>query len=424
MKNSWPKQIPLIIVTLLLIAGVYSAGFYSGKHSTPDVARVDVLENKELAKPQSVDFAPFWKAWNILNEKYVAAGTTTPTTNEDKVWGAIEGLASSLHDPYTVFFPPEENKLFTSEIKGNFEGVGMQIGIKDDILTVIAPLKGTPAEKAGLLPGDKILKIDDFITSGIKEDEAVRRIRGTKGTQVNLTIFREGKKDPLEIKVTRDTIAIPTIDTELKHVILGQEDATPEGLLQNGIFTIRLYSFSETSPELFRDALRQFIESGSNKLILDLRGNPGGYLEAAVDIASWFLAPGKVVVSEDFGKNAPARYYKSHYERVFNDNLKFVILVNGGSASASEILAGALQEYGVAKLVGTETFGKGVVQELIDITPETSLKVTVARWLTPNGNSISSKGVSPDVLVKMTEDDILKGRDPQMAAAQKLLLKE
>ena len=422
MKDFLSKQLTWTVTALIVLGISFGTGFSYGRNTVANVKKIDTLENKETGKPAKVNFEPFWKAWNILNEKY--ASYATSTSDQDKVWGAIGGLAASLKDPYTVFFPPEDNKIFTSEISGNFEGVGMEIGIKNEIITVIAPLKNTPAANAGILSGDKILKIDELTTFNMKVEEAIQHIRGPKGTPVKFSILREGKKDPIEIKVTRDTIAIPTIDTEFKHMILSQKDATPEGLEQNGIFTIRLYSFSQTSPDLFRDALRKFVESGSNKLILDLRGNPGGYLESAVDMASWFLPAGKVVVSEDFGKNAPPIFYRSHREAVFNNNLKFIILVNSGSASASEILAGALQEYGIAKLVGTTTFGKGVVQELVNITPETSLKVTVARWLTPKGKSISQKGITPDIEVKMTPDDVAKGKDPQMAAAVKMLLGE
>lgn len=426
MKTFWTKQFPWILTALIVIGVVFGVGFSAGLHSQPAIENVTGLSSKETGKPIDVDFAPFWKAWNILNEKYVSAATSTAINDQDKVWGAIQGLASSLKDPYTVFFSPEENKIFTSEINGNFEGVGMEMGIKDGNVTVIAPLKGTPAERAGILPGDKIIKIGDMITSGMKVDEAVRLIRGPKGTDVHFTIIRTGKEAPIEITITRAKIDIPTIKTEVKNsttTAQGADSPSAVGLQANGVFVISLYSFSATSPDLFRNALRQFAESGSNKLILDLRGNPGGYLDAAVDMASWFLPPGKVVVSEDFGKNAPPIVYRSHGEAVFGDKLKFAILVDGGSASASEILAGALQEYGVAKLVGTTTFGKGVVQELVDITPETSLKVTVARWLTPKGHSISEKGITPDVVVKITADDITKEKDPQMDAAVKLLTK-
>ena len=409
-----------MLLSIAVIGIVFATGFSSGLKARPEVEKATYLINKETGMPEKVDFAPFWKTWNILNEKYVSSATSTDT--QEKVWGAIEGLASSLNDPYTVFFPPEDNKNFTDEISGSFEGVGMELGIKNDIITVIAPLKDTPAAKAGIVSGDKILKINDTLTTGMKIEDAVKHIRGKKGTKVRLTVLREGKKDTVEISIIRDTIAIPTIDTEYKPKVNGKENPTSSGLQDNGVFIIRLYTFSATSPDLFRQALRKFAESGSNKLVLDLRGNPGGYLEAAVDMASWFLPPGKVVVSEDFGKNASHIYYRSHRNDVFGKNLKFVILVNGGSASASEILAGALKEYGIAKIVGTPTFGKGVVQELVEITPDTSLKVTVARWLTPLGNSISEKGIIPDVEVKLTPEDLTSGKDPQMEAAYKLLL--
>jgi carboxyl-terminal processing protease len=422
MKNFWTKQAGLIIISIFVISITFVSGYAFGAHSKPAIEKVVTLDNKELGKPSNVDFAPFWKAWNVLNEKFVSSATTT--NEQDRVWGAIEGLSASFKDPYTVFFPPENAKIFQSEIAGNFEGVGMEMGIKNDIITVIAPLKDTPAARAGLLSGDQILKIDTTVTAGMKVDEAVKLIRGKKGTPVVFTVAREGKSEPFEVKVVRDTIAIPTIDTEIRHTALKGPKSDATGLQDNGIFVIRLYSFSANSADLFRGALRKFVESGSDKLILDLRGNPGGYLEAAVDMASWFLPAGKVIVSEDFGKNGPKVSYKSRGYNAFGKNLKFAILVNGGSASASEILAGALKEHGIAKLVGTTTFGKGSVQELVDITPETSLKVTIARWLTPNGNSISEKGIKPDLEVKLTAEDLAKGRDLQMDAASKLLLNQ
>ncbi len=421
MKKYW-SQTYQVIAALIIVGVSFFIGFSFGLKSHPAVEAVKTLDNKEAGKPTLVDFEPFWKAWNVLDDKFVTSSTTT--SDQEKVWGAIEGMTASLKDPYTIFFKPENSKMFQDEISGSFEGVGMEVGMKNEIITVISPLKGTPAEKSGIQSGDKILQIDETVTAGMNIDEAIKKIRGKKGTVVKFTIYREGAKNPLEIKVTRDTIVIPTIDTELKHVILGQTDATPDGLRKNGVFTIKLYNFSATSPNLFREALRKFIESGSNKLIIDLRSNPGGYLEAAVDMASWFLPAGKIIVSEDFGKNAPKTIYRSKGYNIFNENLKLAILVDGGSASASEILAGALQEHGIAKLVGTQTFGKGSVQELVDITPETSLKVTIARWLTPNGNSISAKGIKPDIVTAVTADDLAKKKDPQREAAERLLLKE
>jgi carboxyl-terminal processing protease len=397
------KRGPLAI--LVVAAIVFYSGFYFGQQDSKVV--ISGIENINQGKPEDVDFAAFWKAWNLLEEKYVSASTTKKSVNEqDRVWGAIKGLTESLGDPYTVFFPPVESKLFESDIRGNFEGVGMEISSQEGTLTVIAPLKGSPAEKAGIRAGDKIIRIDDKETAGISGDEAVQLIRGPKGTAVTFTIIR-GEEEPLTVSVTRDVIDIPTINTER---------------LGDGIFLIELYSFSAPSPNLFRNALREFIESGDNKLILDLRGNPGGYLEAALDMASWFLPTGKVVIREDFGGSKDEKAYRSKGYDIFNDNLKFVILVDGGSASASEILAGALREHGKAVLIGEKTFGKGSVQELVNITDETSLKITVARWLTPNGVSISDHGIEPDIKVERTEEDVLNGRDPQLERAKQYLL--
>lgn len=429
MEASRRRTISYAGIAILIFAVVFYAGFAFGQNRRPAIEKVTELQGKEVppALETSVtDFSTFWSAWNVLNEKFVAA-TTTSVTTDDKVWGAISGLASSLKDPYTVFMPPEEAKMFESEINGNFEGVGMEIGIKDEVLTVVAPLKGTPADRAGIHPGDKIIKINDEVSTNMKVEQAVLLIRGKKGTEVSLTLYREGSQEPLEVKVVRDVIDIPTIETEVRTApdASGKSTivASGSGLQPNGVFVIKLYSFSANSPRLFRDALKKFEESGSNKMLLDLRGNPGGFLDAAVDIASWFLPEGKVVVTEDDGDKGKTKVHRSRGYDVFNDQLKMVILVNGGSASASEILAGALSEHDIATLVGTQTFGKGSVQELVKITPDTSLKVTVARWLTPDGTSISFKGITPDVEVKVEKEDIEAGRDPQMEKAVEILTK-
>ncbi len=401
-KNS-SKRFSIIAASLIAAGAVFLVGFYSGKDfSLAEVQRITNLSGKEEGVPVQVDFSPFWKVWNTLNDKYYA--TKTPL-DQDKVWGAIMGLTSSLGDPYTVFMPPAEKKSFEEQIRGNFDGVGMEVGMKDTILTVIAPLKGNPAEKAGIKAGDKILKINDKVTTGLTVDAAVKMIRGKKGTEVRLTLFREGKKEPFELKLIRDVITIPTVDFELK---------------KEGVFVIRLANFSEVAAGLFKNALREFIQSGSNKLIIDLRGNPGGYLSSSVEIASYFLPVGKLVV-EERGKGGEIQDFRSYGYNVFNDNLKMAILVDQGSASASEILAGALQEHGKAKLVGTRTFGKGSVQELVPVTKNTSLKVTIARWFTPNGRSISEGGLSADYEIKVIEEDIAKRRDAQMEAAISLL---
>ncbi len=408
MKSTFLKQFGSALLIVALICGAFGLGMREGEDRA--IARIDTtgnLFNKEEGKPATVDFSAFWKAWNTLNEKYVATKQIKNVTDQEKVYGAIKGLTDSYGDPYTTFFPHAEAKDFQSQISGNFEGIGMEVGLKDNIITVIAPLKNTPAFKAGIKSGDKILKIDDSVTSALTIDEAISMIRGKKGTQVRLTILSEGAKEPREIKVIRDIIDIPTIDTVQR---------------KDGVFVIQLYNFSQNSASLFRNALVKFANSGSQKLVLDLRGNPGGYLEAAVDMASWFLPGDKVVVKEDSGGHGEDMEYKSKGYNVFSKNLKMVILVDGGSASASEILAGALQEHGVAKLVGTKTFGKGSVQELLSLTPDTSLKVTIARWLTPLGHSISEQGLKPDVEVPLTPENTANHTDPQLNKAIELLL--
>ena len=399
------RHFAVLILGAVIAVGSFNLGFNSGEKSLSTA--VTGIENTAEDKPANVDFAPFWKAWNLINEKYVPASTTSKTVgDQEKVWGAIKGLTGSLDDPYTVFFPPVESELFEADIRGNFEGVGMEVVAKDGAIIVIAPLKNSPASKAGIMAGDRIIKIDSKETAHLSTEDAVQIIRGPKGTRVTLTIFRNGEREPFDIEVVRDVIDIPTIDTKE---------------LPGGIFVIELYSFSAQSPNLFRVALREFILSDNDKLILDLRGNPGGYLEAAIDMASWFLPPSKVVVREDFGQSRDEKVYRSKGYDIFSENLKFVILVDRGSASASEILAGALAEHSRAILVGDQTFGKGSVQELVNITSRTSLKITIARWLTPNGLSISQDGIKPEFLVKYSTADREAGRDPQLEKAIEIL---
>jgi len=396
-----------ILIAIVGIAVFFFLGFSYGKGYKTDEEKIASIINKTDAT-SNVDFAAFWKAWNVVSEKFIPSNssTTDMVSDQARVYGAISGMVKSLEDPYTMFFPPVESKIFNEQISGQIEGVGMEVGTKDNILTVIAPIKGAPAFKAGVKAGDKILKVDDTNTANMPADSAVKLIRGKKGTSVRLTLLRAGVKEPFEISVVRDVINMPTVDTETK----------------GDVFIIRLYSFSAISPGLFRDALREFIESGRQKLVLDLRGNPGGYLEASQDMASWFLPTGKVIVSEDFRNKDNNQVFRSKGYDLFDNKLKFIILIDGGSASASEILAGALREHGVAQLVGAQSFGKGSVQELVNITDDTSLKVTIARWLTPNGNSISSGGLTPDFVVKLDEEAYKKdGTDTQLNKALEIL---
>ena len=385
---------------VLLATATFFAGFHIGADTTLE-ANIFSFFNKETQADDSVDLDEFWHVWNLLEEKFVVSSTTA-ISDELKIQGAISGLVDSYGDPYTIYLPPEDAALFNEEISGNFNGVGMEVGIRDDVVTVIAPLPDSPAEKAGLLAGDVIVRIDDESAERMNVDEAVRRIRGERGTDVVLTIYREGEEEFKDFTVTRDVITIPTTDIENR----------------DDVFIISLYNFNAISEMEMQNALRSYVRSGSNKLILDLRGNPGGYLQSAVGIASYFLPLGKTVVRENFGDNFDEEVYRSSGRQLgkFNPE-KFVVLVDGGSASASEILAGALQEHGAAKIIGSQTFGKGSVQELVELDDNSSLKVTIARWLTPNGISISEGGLTPDMVIERTPEDRVNEIDPQLEAA-------
>lgn len=404
-SGSFGRAFPFALISIFVLLSVGAFGYYFGAQSaTREVDRVIGLANKEqLIGSTDVDFGAFWKAWNVINDRFVSS---TTTDDQAKVYGAIAGLASSLGDPYTQFFPPVEKKEFDEEVSGQFEGVGMEIGIKEEILTVVAPLKGNPAERAGIKPGDKILKIDETLTTGMNVDEAIKRIRGTKGTTVKLLLFREGVTDPFDVSIVRDVITVPTVETIAR---------------KDGVFVIRVHSFSGVVVNQFREALREFVVSENKNLIIDLRANPGGYLEASVEMASWFLPQGEIIVSEDRGTRDGAEVYRSRGYNVFGDDTKVVVMIDEGSASASEIFAGALHDHNRATLVGKTSFGKGSVQELVPITEDTALKVTIARWLTPNGVSISKNGIVPDIEVTLTKEDLEAKRDAQLEAAAEYL---
>jgi carboxyl-terminal processing protease len=382
----------MLRVSKPVLYGVSSAalvvvGFFGGILFTSKNAQVFAQVGSDV--PADVNLSSFWKLWNELDAHFVPADEEKTFTSEEKLYGAMQGLAQSYGDPYTVFLPPVESEQLQEDLAGNFEGVGMEIAVKDGVLTVVSPLKGTPSYNAGIRPGDLVLKIDGSPTDGLSVDDAVKKIRGPRGTTVNLTIFRD--EEILEVPVVRDVINIPTIETET----IGN------------VFVIHLYNFSANAPNDFRAALREFVASNAHDLVLDLRGNPGGYLEAAVDMASFFLPVGKTVVTEDFGSKQDPRYHRSYGYNAF-PSIDMVVLINGGSASASEILAGALSQHGAATLVGSKSFGKGSVQEIVPIVDGSSLKVTVAHWKTPNGTSISKDGLLPDIEVvdKNPKDDV------------------
>ncbi len=408
---------PLIRTLLSLFAISLPLAFLSGAYLMPlgnkANAGISCVLNTQSGRTDDIDFAPFWRAWQVIDQKYIAttvASTSTSTKEADpnaRVWGAISGMVDALGDPYTVFLPPTEKELFDEDIKGSFGGVGIELGVRDGILTAISALEGTPAKRAGIQSGDKIIKVDGISTEKMVSERAMTLIRGEVGTQVTLTLYREGVKEPFDISITRAIIDIPTLETKT---------------LPGNIFIIRLYNFTGKSDSLFKDAVKKFVASGSTRLIIDLRGNPGGYLDSAVEISSWFLPEGKVVLREQVGPKRSERIHRTTHKGIIMKNVRLAILIDGGSASASEIMAGALREHGVAKLIGTKSFGKGSVQELVPITKETSLKVTIARWLTPLGNSLSHNGLEPDIKVIPTAEDIKAGRDAQMERAVSYVL--
>ncbi len=403
-EKKWQHAIAYAVVAgLFFIIGASVSG---GGTVAAAVSHVPFLGDGLSAQPDpNADLTDFWKAWNALQANYVIThASSTMPSEQERVFGAIQGLASAYGDPYTVFFPPEEAKSFADNISGSFGGVGMEIDVKDGVLTVVAPLKGTPAEAAGVLAGDSIVQIDGVSTEGMATDAAVSKIRGPIGSTVKIGIVRAGKL--LTIPIVRATIQVPETDDGL--------DA------KTGVYHIALYEFTANSAQLFNQAFTRFKDSGSKKLVIDLRQNPGGYLDAAVDIASHFLSKGTTIVTEDFGgKEANQVHTSLGYDDV-PAGTKIVVLVDGGSASASEILSGALQDNHAATIIGAQTFGKGSVQTLIPI-DQGSLKVTVARWVTPDGHWIMGNGITPDIVVPVTQKDVDAKVDPQMARAVEFL---
>ncbi|MBU3896247.1 PDZ domain-containing protein [Patescibacteria group bacterium] len=381
------KKIGGIFLIFILLTVILGAGIYLGRTSVVC----------DVCQPADINFSLFWSAYNTLKERFVDPSKLTEQTI---LYGAIAGLAESLGDPYTVFFTPADAKKFQDDLTGSFEGLGIEIGIKNHYLTIVAPLEGTPAQRAGLRPGDIILKINGAETAGISIDEAVNQIRGKKGTAVTLSIFREDWTKSKDFSITRDTINVPSLEWTI---------------IEGDIAKIKISQFSQNLPTEFNKMAHNILNNKNIKrLILDLRGNPGGYLEVSQTIAGWLLEEDQIVVIEDFGQSQTV--YKANGNSQLS-SYPIVVLINTGSASASEILAGALKDNRDVVLVGEKSFGKGSVQEGIMLKDGSFLKVTVAKWLTPKGNSISDKGLDPDVQIELTEEDYDNDRDPQLQKA-------
>ncbi len=385
------------IVFFILLA--FLGGFGIGRLSGESPFKKS-LSNTELGKPATLDFSLFWDAWNLIETKFVDRSNLN---KQAMIFGAIDGLAKSLGDPYSVFFNPKDAKDFSEELKGAFDGIGVEIGNQDGTLTVIAPLEGTPAQKSGLGAGDKILKVDEKTTADLTLDEAISKIKGPSGSEVVLTVLKKGEKKPQEIKITRDKIEVPVLKTEIK----------------DGYAYIQLFSFNDKAGEEFKKAVAGALDKKIKGVVLDLRNNPGGYLEGAVELAGWFLNEGDLVVTEDYGNGKQIIHKAYGPSKLLGYPL--VILINEGSASASEILAGALKDHGKAKLVGEKSFGKGSVQQLEELGSGASIKITIAKWLTPSGHSIDKQGIVPDEEVKFSAENYAAGKDDQKERAIEIL---
>ena len=387
------------IVSLILISISFVAGFYYHEF-------IFQQYYKAAYSFDQIDFSLLKKVWDQVSTDYVDPGKIDKTK---MTYGAIAGMVEAIGDPYTEFYNPEEAKKLEEDLAGSFEGIGLQIGVKDDQIIAISPIKGTPAEKAGLRPGDLILAVDKTPTTGLSVDEVVNIIRGPKDTKVTLTISREetGTRD---IEITRAVIKVPSMDYEIKELADGKK-----------IAHITLYQFSDSSSQDFKNSAIDILNNNVSGIILDVRSNPGGLVNQATSIAGWFLERGQLIVIEK-DKNGEQIELKSNGPSNFA-SLPIVVLINDGSASASEILAGALKDDRQIPIIGTKSFGKGTVQQITSLDDGSSLKITTAKWYTPSGVAIQDTGIEPDIKVDLTQEDYDQNKDPQFDKAMEEIQK-
>jgi carboxyl-terminal processing protease len=383
------KKLQLNVVTVVAMVLVIGLGsFWAG-----DIWH-DRLPNPFQRHVNQLDFSSLNDLYGMLQRNF--DGKVDPSKVLE---GAREGVVAAAGDPYTVYLTASQAKSLNDDLNGKLSGIGAQIGIKTNVLTVIAPVAGTPAAKAGLQAGDIIAQINGQDTNGMDVDTAVSKIRGKAGTQVTLKLIR-AKGQPFDVKITRADLTIPSVTWSMKGGDIGY---------------INITTFGSDTASLVDKAAGELTSQGAKKIILDLRNNGGGYLDAAQAVSSEFLPAGQVVVSEKTGGKTVQQLNSVGGGKLVG--LQTIVLVNGGSASASEITAGALHDDHAAKLIGEQTFGKGSVQEIKNLSGGAELKVTVAHWFTPGGININKKGIAPDQVVKLTPDDFNNNRDPQLDAA-------
>jgi len=382
---------------IILLVAVYFLGVtqgYYGKITANNYAAVfrQELQHKTLGK---TDFSLFWEVADRLQNNYFGE-----VNAQDMLYGSIKGLVAALGDPYTIFADPTENKQFFEALNGSYEGIGVELDVVDGALVVVAPLKGSPAETAGMKTLDEVVSIDGQPVVGMTFGEVLEKIKGPSGTQVTLVINRQGVKEPMTLKITRQKISRESVSVEIDD---------------SKIATIKISRFASDTDALFKTSVNKIIAEGVKGVVLDLRNNPGGFLDSGVKVANEFLKEGVIV--EERMKTGEKTLFSADGDGRLTD-IPLMVLVNQGSASAAEIVAGALQDHGRAKIIGETTFGKGSVQEVEEFPDGSALRVTVAKWYTPNGKSISDAGIKPDREVKLTEADTT---DVQLEEAKKLL---
>jgi len=405
------KKITEILFIISFIILIFASGYKLGEHNTKsnkiEKPLYNIFNVNNKAKEKNIDFSLFWETWDKIEQKFI---DKNKLNSKKMFYGAIKGMVASLDDPYTFFLTPEENKQSKDDLQGKFEGIGAQLGIKDNRIIVVAPLKNSPAEKAGVKAGDFINKVDNNSTKEWKLTYAVSKIRGPKGTKVKLTLERDGKE--FEIIITRDQINVSSIEISF----------------EKNTAILKINQFGENTINEWDKAIfeikNKWIKREIKGIILDLRDNPGGYLEASIYLASEFLPLGKLVVSQE-STNSMKKDYKVLRQGELLD-IPLVVLINKGSASASEILAGALRDHKRAKIVGEKSFGKGSIQEAVDLKEGAGIHITIAKWILPQGDWINNKGIEPEIKI---ENNIKEGNtltrdeDKQLDKAIEILLK-
>ena len=388
-----------------LVLGFFLGVLLTTVKKEPDNSQVFKSAISEItgifSNVDNVDPALFNEAWEVLHTNYLKRGQIS---EQDLFYGAISGMIEAVKDPYTIFLSAKVTEDFTQELSGSFFGIGAEIGKKNGNLVIIAPLPETPAAKAGLRAGDRILAIDETDVSDLSVDGAVNLIRGEKGKEVVLLVLSKEETTPREVKVVRDKIAIPSVTYKL----------------EDDLAFVTLSSFNSDTDARFAKVAQDIVRDNPKGIVLDLRNNPGGYLDVAVDIAGYWLQANEVVVREVFSNQQDSKDYNAPKQTDLS-KYKLVVLVNGGSASASEILAGALQDHAKGQVIGETSFGKGSVQQLFNLSDGSSVKITVANWLTPKGRVIDEKGIEPDQVIEYTVEDYDNERDPQIDTAKELL---